>query len=808
MSRSTSQSSTATTNTSHGMSRSLSVKTNSKSLPQSLDALPASDVKLFVTNLRLLDLDLRTDWPGITVQTFSGKNADQRQRISGAEWALFRLFEIWDPNETAHKLQPFFPPLEPLQSLNLRAALYRSLNELKKNGTLGRESVLRKTMLDECKGEKFFEILAIFSNAALKKVLAARGRADADAAIALKLATAPMLSAPQQQSLLPLAIAHRTALVTLLKKKEVRRRRYREFEALLDSKAEDINRRIRKSKDTPRANRPAISQKDADAVKKQLEDNWIGNQKWLDVMMHGDDVQTGEAFLGSRFDKIWRMVEHGRKLEDVTPETGLLDSLQSRVQEQQERLRKWVAFHERLQQEKHQPTTTASKAPVVTKEYKFDSHLQFQLPSSKPNATHSKPAQRPDMEPEYRGILDEMNTELSRIKNSKPARDIIPSTKRRTPSSGVLSPARSRKNIRSESKPSVPISPTRSRRPSYPEKNPSLEQAPVLLPPRRVPFTATPADSDATLIGYTSGARSITSATYPSDSLAQGIESPGPELNTTTITFDAPQEPPPSPPVMAVEDSPQPVHRSPSPEPRSAYPSEPPIPIVEPPELNTEEALAEQIITSIGDATPSPVKRPQPRMPMSLIERTRMSMARTNSFEHVAESPLPLPSPQLPEILTIEADTDRGATLLERTRLSMMSMQAKPRQTLSARQRKEKQQSRQSLFPVNQFDTPRNRKSFEIIEESKSTDPELTPKEALFNDEIDYDRVFKSRPRIATSPVFSPPPNDNEEDYDEEDVDGVTGIDLGDVDQDEDDDGFTKSWADSPSRMRAGKVKY
>ena len=60
------------------------------------------------------------------------------------------------------KLQPFFPPLEPLQSLNLRAALYRSLNELKKNGVLGRESVLRKTMLDECKGDKFYEILVMF----------------------------------------------------------------------------------------------------------------------------------------------------------------------------------------------------------------------------------------------------------------------------------------------------------------------------------------------------------------------------------------------------------------------------------------------------------------------------------------------------------------------------------------------------------------------------------------------------------------------------------------------------------------------
>jgi hypothetical protein len=229
---------------------------------------------------------------------------------------------------------------------------------------------------------------------------------------------------------------------------------------------------------------------------------------------------------------------------------------------------------------------------------------------------------------------------------------------------------------------------------------------------------------------------------------------------------------------------------------------------VEPPELNAEEALAEQIITSIGDATPSPVKKPQPRMSMTLIERTRMSMARTTSFEPVAESPLPLPSPELPELPTIEAEPDRRATLLERTRLSMMSMQAKPRQSLAARERKEKRRSRQSLFPVNQFDTPRTRKSFEIIEESKSTDPERTPKEALFSDEIDYDRVFKSRPRIATSPVFSPPQTNDEGDYDDEDVDGVTGIDLGDVDQDEDDDGFTKSWADSPSHKRAGKLKY
>jgi hypothetical protein len=57
---------------------------------------------LFVTNLRLLDLDLRPDWPAIEPRTFSTRDAqqNQKQRIRCVEWALYRLLEIWDPEET------------------------------------------------------------------------------------------------------------------------------------------------------------------------------------------------------------------------------------------------------------------------------------------------------------------------------------------------------------------------------------------------------------------------------------------------------------------------------------------------------------------------------------------------------------------------------------------------------------------------------------------------------------------------------------------------------------------------------------
>ncbi|KAF1843581.1 uncharacterized protein K460DRAFT_288583 [Cucurbitaria berberidis CBS 394.84] len=804
MSRSTSTVSTATTTTGNVISRSLSVKTNTK--PQTLNPIPASDVRLFVTNLRLLDLDLRDDWPGITVQTFSARNADQKQRIGGTEWALFRLFEIWDANETAQKLQPFFPPLEPLQSLNLRAALYRCLNELKKNGVLGRESVLRKTMLDECKGDKFYEILALFSTVVLKKVLAGRQGIDSNAAVARELATATTLSTDQQQSLLPLAIAHKAALVNVLKRKEEKRRRFMEFERILDSKAGDINRRIGKCKDTPRAKRPAVSQKEAEAVKKQLKDNWIGNQKWLDVMLHGDRVETEDAFLNSRFDEVWHTVEKGRKLDDVSTETGLLENLQSRVQEQQARLLKWKVFHEELNNEDVGSKEKIQKAHAVMKEYKFDEHLKHQLPSSK-QKTELAAIQRPSMRSSYQNILVDMDTELSRVSKVTPKQTSRFLSRRRTSSSGPRSPTRSRKNTRSESVSKVPTSPDRPTKPQFQTRKSSLEHIPILPRPRQAPAFATPADSEATLVGHPSTLEVQIEARH--DCIPEPESTP--PTSDPIIQVSSPPRRVNIPPPLT-QCSPTP---SPSPEAGIEFSSEPPVSLFEHPELNPEEELAEHIITSIGNATPSPVKKPQPRMSLSLIERTRMTLSRTTSFEPVPESP-DLPLPHMPPPPIVEPEMDQHATLIERTRLSMVAMQKKPRKSLAAREKKEKRESRQSLFPVNVFDTPRTRKSMEVIEETRSL--ERTPKEELFSDEIDYDRVFKSRPRIATSPIFSPAleagreldvedESADEEEY--EDGDGeVTGIDLGDVDQDEDEDGFTKAWAESPSRRAGAAVRY
>ncbi len=56
------------------------------------------NITTFVRCLRLLDLDLRDDWPGVRENLFSGKSLQQnlQQRVKCVEWSLYRLFEIWD----------------------------------------------------------------------------------------------------------------------------------------------------------------------------------------------------------------------------------------------------------------------------------------------------------------------------------------------------------------------------------------------------------------------------------------------------------------------------------------------------------------------------------------------------------------------------------------------------------------------------------------------------------------------------------------------------------------------------------------
>lgn len=76
---------------------------------------------VFLTNLRLLDLDKRSDWPSTSSQLFLGKDAprNQKNRVQFVEWALYRLFELWDPEETRNVSANYLYTLHEDQAIDM-----------------------------------------------------------------------------------------------------------------------------------------------------------------------------------------------------------------------------------------------------------------------------------------------------------------------------------------------------------------------------------------------------------------------------------------------------------------------------------------------------------------------------------------------------------------------------------------------------------------------------------------------------------------------------------------------------------------
>ncbi|KAL8955320.1 MAG: hypothetical protein Q9183_006695 [Haloplaca sp. 2 TL-2023] len=155
------------------------------------------------------------------------------------------------------------------------------------------------------------------------------------------------------------------------------------------------------------------------------------------------------------------------------------------------------------------------------------------------------------------------------------------------------------------------------------------------------------------------------------------------------------------------------------------------------------QRLAEDIIRSATEAEVSPLKCGE-----LLLARTRQSMTFCRK-----DSLLPDSSPEPRSSNSNETHENqqeqgtmpkRSSSLVERTRRSM-SLLPNPSSKTPRNSIHNRRQSRQ--YPRNQFETPKKR--LENVDE-------VTPPDILFSPDADYASVFKSRPKIATSPDLSP----------------------------------------------------
>ncbi|KAJ5324995.1 hypothetical protein N7476_003595 [Penicillium atrosanguineum] len=315
--------------------------------PKPLGWPAPSHLTVFIRNLKLLQLDQREDWPDITLRSLSPSSQNQRQRIRLVEWALYYLCTIWDPETAQTKLRPFFPPLEPLQSVNLRAALFRVLTELKKNGDLGREAVIRKTMLDDCKGEKFDELLAVFSTTVLRKLVAVSAE-EMHWNLAMKLSTAESITPVDYQNILPLILAHQVSLNAAGARHARVHETYDQFSRLLDDKKIELSERVEKL-----ANERDHVPVDSDSLARELQANWLGSEEWATALLHGGSQSSTDSFLELPFSQAWTQatasnidgLRNGAKPDLVT-------DLETRVLRLRSRLRRWHEFNDSLRKER------------------------------------------------------------------------------------------------------------------------------------------------------------------------------------------------------------------------------------------------------------------------------------------------------------------------------------------------------------------------------------------------------------------------------------------------------------------------
>ncbi|KAH0369513.1 hypothetical protein KCU65_g3230, partial [Aureobasidium melanogenum] len=753
-------------------------------------SLSPSNISLFVSNLRLLNLDQRQDWPDITIQTFDTKDAlqNQKKRVACVEWSLYRLFELWDRETTREKLQPFFPPLEPIQSLNLRAALFRCLNDLKKNDVLGREATLRKTMLDDCKGDKFEEVLLLFSTIVLRKQLLS-SRRNQPSSIGRNLALSKNIDKRELGTVNALSLAYRASLAKTLQSRATLDLTLNKFRTSLYEKTNDYHQRHLTLLETQDATIETLPPKTEELIRRELRQNWVGSIEGCDALLAGAKVASADAYMDTGFDDLWQHIRQGTTPQVPPERISLLETLQSRVVEQNDRLRMWKAYKD-VFEEGNKPVNPSQVSPVprsqdVAAEAHgldiFNQHRNIRVEQMSPVLMDDSSV---DSVMDYDQVVQDMKQALSEVRKRKQkqqgranhAAPLVDGIRRtntmprqapipvflggsKDPKNDLFSPL---KRPLLESTNSTPVT-TRdvphqthqwlSRTHSQPVTTPQSVRSryDVDLSSRtKSPYgyARSPREFAEDSPSVQSDRERYVKASTPNSTYGCEVSPKNESASSNTRHFDSVgsrHQDSIDDPVAMLE------HKIEKMDVEDRERSSPPLnlPDYSPPPTSSPPAAIHQ--------------QQSPQEQLDLSQRARMSMTSFRSSENSPPLPQPTPSP-IKNIEGIDSQS-RRTSLAERALLSMTQASLNPQPQRRAATTKERPKS--TFFPATvaaaaQFSTPM-KSSRNSLRGTRDT----TPRDKLFDQDAEYASVFKSRPKIAMSPVLSPQLDQQMEDAEE-----------------------------------------
>ncbi|KKA27665.1 hypothetical protein TD95_001248 [Thielaviopsis punctulata] len=714
--------STSTSSSASTEQKSTSSSTKKGAAKSALNASssPSQNLKLFLANLRALDLDLHPDWPGITPDIFVGSplsSPDQKRRVQCVEWALYHLFQLWDPEETRSKLSPLFPPNDQVQSLNLRTTFLRWLDQLKKSGLLSRETLLRKTMLDECKGDRFEEVMATFSAAVLRKVtkIKTKGRHPS---IAQTMALEDRGAAGDRPEMAVLMLAYQASVSRQLREKKKARQMFQDLADVLSTKEKTI---VQRQEYLNAVYSPhSLPREEKIEMFNLVRNNWAGNEQWMETLLHGDEAAKRDPFFTTPFDRVWRRLHAGRISDLEDKKGGLLEQLDTRIRMQQERLAKWQDFRERLF------GTTAEVKPIMAKrislnksnkslDLHFRDHLGLSLVAMSPrrkrlNSISAAPPTLPVDAGEYASFIDDFQNEFASAGKAKQTTPVPSWRTRASPRRSLRGPS-----FGHEVKEAVEDGKVQETAWERAVERPIKVRRGDDNPLRRSIALRVPSPKPPPKISFPSPKRA-------SDVLHEAVALQKLEPQEPTAQFTLARRP-----AVRLAAEPQPI-----------------------------EDRTAQMIELAEKATLSPIAITKPKKPLSLAERARLSMMKSPAFhvelEDDDDDSESIPSVTVQEPEPQEDENQAYEDLVSRTRKSMAGFEAAQKKAQVDRQRSLKMQRSESKKNKPHFDDMQDGNSLSVEDNAKYEQRVVE----LMDADHDYEAVFRSRPRIKSSPAPSP----------------------------------------------------
>lgn len=220
----------------------------------------------------------------------------------------------------------------------------------------------------------------------------------------------------EQEALLPLILAHRVSVATLMKERKQLGESFDGYDKLLRSTLDDVAERAKG------VTQPTKQDIDAfDRARRDIEDSWQGSSAWADTILEGGSSVATNPFLEVDFPRAWSVVRKGGALSAIqtTQSTDLLADLDSRIAQQRSRLQRWKEFRKTLAAERRCAGAEGRKetsTPLL-----FRQHQELSVPSKKDDRPAKIEAD------EYRRFVTDMEYALSNIQGcSLPSMEPLP----------------------------------------------------------------------------------------------------------------------------------------------------------------------------------------------------------------------------------------------------------------------------------------------------------------------------------------------------------------------------------------------